>query len=87
MSTTIHPRFVGVDLYCPDCRRLLCSVDDGSEELSLLAGQSEVSLLWDWDEIEEDDDGRVSALAVVHEATCLRPRCRLRRWARRKRDA
>lgn len=67
----------GPDLFCPDCHRWLVRIhDDGLWDLASKAGvQWQVEI---FDPFAPPDEVE----AIPHEAVCLRPRCRFKRWRR-----
>lgn len=66
----------GVDMFCPDCRRILVEVqDDGTVSISYL---THVSGSGDLDEEGEPDLGS----ALITGAVCLLPACQQQRLAR-----
>ena len=74
--TRIDVPVIGVDLYCPDCHRLLVHVnDDGALDIS---GRTEVSAALTVDLVQADESE-----ATLLDATCMLRICRLKRWLRR----
>lgn len=79
MSSKLQIPFIGTELFCPDCRRLLVRVhDNGQLEVAGMAeaiGSAEGKI---------DDEGNVYPpdAFVVTDATCKLRRCRTKRWIR-----
>jgi hypothetical protein len=70
---------IGVDRYCPSCRRKLVSFNpDGTFDLAGLASirGSAQQTLDEYGDVEEPQD------MVITEAVCFRRTCRLKRWLR-----
>lgn len=71
----------GVDLYCPDCRRQLVWINpDGTIDIASHAALEGTALG------ERDEFGvpQPPNECVITAARCLRRRCRLRQWIKRR---
>jgi hypothetical protein len=79
MSNVGHLPVIGINLFCPDCKRELISFNPNGT--FNLAGQAEIrgsaeQILNEHGEVEEPQE------MVVTQARCLRRSCRARRWLR-----
>lgn len=75
----IDLRVIGPDRFCPDCRRVLLTINPESDTFTL-SGKTEMvshgELVFDYEE------GPPEEIEVVPEVFCLRALCRFKRWRR-----
>ena len=79
MSNVGQLPVIGINLFCPDCKRELISFNPNGT--FNLAGQAEIrgsaeQTMNEYDEVVEPQE------MVVTQARCLRHSCRARRWLR-----
>lgn len=80
---TIKLPVIGIDMYCPDCGRVLVTYNgNGTGNLSPKAEVKTIGTPW------EDDDGHLQppSEAVVTEAICHLRSCRVKRRIRNIRN-